>query len=64
VGIEANHVRAKVEHPLRVIKRQLYYTEVRFRGSVKNTAQQITLLALPNLWMMRKRLLNVGEVLL
>jgi IS5 family transposase len=64
VGIEANHVRAKVVHPFRVIKRQLYYTEVRFRSSVTNTAQQITLLALSNPWMMRKRLLNVGKVLL
>jgi IS5 family transposase len=38
-------VRAKVEHPFRVIKRQSYYTKVRFRGLVKNTAQQTTLLA-------------------
>ncbi|WP_442966356.1 IS5 family transposase [Pseudomonas sp. Y39-6] len=55
-------VRAKVEHPFRVIKRQFGYTKVRFRGLVKNTAQQTTLFALSNLWMMRKRLLNAGEV--
>jgi len=30
-------VRAKVEHPFRVIKRQFGYTKVRFRGLVKNT---------------------------
>lgn len=38
-----SQVRAKVEHPFRVIKRQFGYTKVRFRGLVKNTAQQVTL---------------------
>lgn len=55
-------VRAKIEHPFRVIKRQFGYTKVRFRGLVKNTAQQTTLFALSNLWMMRKQLLNAGEM--
>jgi IS5 family transposase len=56
-------VRAKVEHPFRVIKRQLGYTKVRFRGLVKNTAQLVTLFALSNLWMARRHLLmNAGEV--
>ncbi len=55
-------VRAKVEHPFRVIKRQFGYTKVRFRGLMKNTAQQATLFALSNLWMMRKRLLVAGGV--
>ncbi|WP_147463937.1 transposase, partial [Pseudomonas syringae group genomosp. 3] len=55
-------VRAKVEHPFRVIKRQFGYTKVRFRGLAKNNAQQTTMFALSNLWMVRKRLLNAGEV--
>ncbi|AZZ47428.1 IS5/IS1182 family transposase [Pseudomonadaceae bacterium SI-3] len=56
-------VRAKVEHPFRVIKRQFGYTKVRFRGLVKNTAQLVTLFALSNLWMARRHLLtNAGEV--
>ncbi|MBX6091594.1 IS5 family transposase, partial [Pseudomonas aeruginosa] len=56
-------VRAKVEHPFRVIKRQFGYTKVRFRGLAKNTAQLITLFALSNLWMVRRHLLaNTGEV--
>ncbi len=55
-------VRAKVEHPFRVIKRQFGYTKVRFRGLAKNIAQQATLFALSNLWMARKRLLATGEV--
>jgi transposase, IS5 family len=36
-------VRAKVEHPFRVIKRQFSYTNVRFRGRSKNIAQQTAL---------------------
>ena len=55
-------VRAKVEHPFRVIKRQFGYTKVRFRGLAKNTAQLATLFALSNLWMARCYLLNTGEV--
>jgi IS5 family transposase len=51
-------VRAKVEHPFRVIKRQFGHTKVRYRGLAKNTAQLITLFALSNLWMVRKRILQ------
>ena len=50
-------LRAKVEHPFRVIKRQFGYTKVRYRGLVKNTAQVLTLFALSNLWMVRRPLL-------
>ena len=32
-------IRAKVEHPFRVLKRQFGYTKVRYRGLAKNTAQ-------------------------
>jgi len=54
-------VRAKVEHPFRVIKRQFGHIKVRYRGLAKNTAQLVTLFALSNLWMVRKRLLNVTQ---
>jgi transposase, IS5 family len=50
-------VRAKVEHPFRVIKRQFGYIKVRYRGLAKNAAQVLTLFALSNLWMARRRLL-------
>jgi transposase, IS5 family len=50
-------IRAKVEHPFRVIKRQFGYTKVRFRGLAKNTAQILMLFALSNLWMARRQLL-------
>jgi IS5 family transposase len=50
-------VRARVEHPFRVIKRQFGLMKVRFRGLAKNTAHVITLFALSNLWMARNKLL-------
>jgi transposase, IS5 family len=49
-------VRAKVEHPFRVIKRQFGHVKVRYRGLKKNTAQLKTLFALSNLWMVRSKL--------
>jgi IS5 family transposase len=52
-------VRAKVEHPFRVLKRQFGYTKVRYRGLAKNTAQIVTLFALSNLWMARRRLMDI-----
>ena len=51
-------VRAKVEHPFRVIKRQFGYARVRYRGLKKNTQQLVTLFALSNLWMVRSKLMG------
>ena len=51
-------IRAKVEHPFRVIKRQFGHMKVRYRGLAKNTAQLHTLFALSNLWMARHRLIG------
>jgi transposase, IS5 family len=53
-------IRAKVEHPFRVIKRQFGFVKVKYKGLAKNTANLVTLFALSNLWMVRKRLLNMG----
>jgi IS5 family transposase len=53
-------VRAKVEHSFRVLKRQFGYTKVRYRGLKKNTAQVVTLFALSNLWMARRRLMGAA----
>jgi IS5 family transposase len=56
-------IRAKVEHPFRVVKGQFGYLKVRFRGVAKNTAQVLTLFALSNLFQARRRLLAMtGEV--
>lgn len=51
-------VRAKVEHPFRVIKCQFGFTKVRDKGLVKTTAQLVTLFALSNLWMARRQLMG------
>ena len=56
-------VRARVEHPFRVVKQQFGYTRVRYRGLVKNTAQRMTLFALSNMWMVRRQLLtSIGRM--
>jgi len=54
-------IRAKVEHPFRVIKRQFGHTKVRYRGLMKNTQQLHTLFALSNLWMMRHRIIQKAQ---
>ena len=51
-------IRAKVEHPFRVVKRQFGFVKVRYRGLKKNTAQIITLFALSNLSMVRGKLMG------
>jgi len=51
-------IRAKVEHPFRVIKRQFGHIKTRYRGLMKNTQQLHTLFALSNLWMVRNRILQ------
>ena len=50
-------IRAGVEHPFRILKRQFGYTKVRYRGLKKNTLQLKTLFALSNLSMVREKLL-------
>ena len=50
-------IRAQVEHPFRVIKRQFGHVKVRYQGLAKNTAQLKTLFALSNLWEAREKLL-------
>ena len=49
-------MRAKVEHPFRVLKRQFGHVKVRYRGLKKNTAQLTTLFAPSNLWMAHRKL--------
>ncbi len=51
-------VRAKVEHPFRVVKQQFGYAKVRYRGLAKNTARLTMLFALSNLWMARRQVLG------
>lgn len=50
-------IRAAVEHPFRLVKRQFGHVKARYRGLAKNGAQVLTLFALSNVWMARKQLL-------
>ena len=53
-------IRAKVEHPFRVVKQQFGYAKARYRGLAKNTARLTMLFALSNLWMARRHLSSTG----
>ena len=55
-------MRAKVEHPFRVIKRQFGYQKTRYRGLAKNHAQIVTLFALANVYQARRQLMPAGKV--
>lgn len=50
-------LRAIVEFPFRIVKRQWGHAMVRYRGLAKNTVQLHTLFALANLYQARSRLL-------
>ena len=51
------HIRAKGEHPFRVIKRQFGFQKTRLRGMLKNGCKVNVLAALANLFMARHELL-------
>ena len=51
------HIRAKVEHPFRVMKRQFGFQKTRLRGMLKNRCKINVLAALTNLFMTRHQLL-------
>jgi len=51
------HIRAKGEHPFRVIKRQFGFQKTRLRGMLKNSCKVNVLAALTNLFMVRQELL-------
>ena len=53
---EQNKVRAKVEHIFQVIKHLWGHRQVRYRGLAKNADQCFSLLALANLYLVRKQL--------
>ena len=53
-------VRAKVEHPFRILKRVFGFDKVRYRGLAKNHHRLCANFALVNLYMRRKRLAMLG----
>jgi transposase, IS5 family len=54
-------VRAKVEHPFRILKRVFGFDKVRYRGIAKNHNRLCASFALVNLYIHRKRLLVLGK---
>jgi transposase, IS5 family len=52
-----SHVRAKVEHPFRVIKQQFGFQKTRLRGMAKNRCKVNVIAALTNLFLARRLLL-------
>lgn len=56
-----SRVRARGEHAFGVIKNLWGYTKVRYKGIMKNACQQFTLFALANLYLVRRKILNLQE---
>jgi IS5 family transposase len=54
-------VRAKVEHPIGVIKRVFGFAKVRYRGLRKNLHRLLVTAALANLYTARRHLLRLSE---
>jgi IS5 family transposase len=54
--------RAKVEHPIGVIKRVFGFVKVRYRGLAKNTYRLVVTCALANLFMARRHLLRCQQL--
>ena len=58
-----SRTRARAEHPFYVVKRLWGFAKVRYRGIAKNLARAVSLLALANLYLVRRQLLPpTGEV--
>jgi IS5 family transposase len=53
-------IRAKVEHPFRIIKEQWGHRKLRYKGLEKNASQFTTLCALCNIYLCRKQLMATG----
>ena len=54
------HIRAKVEHPFRVIKQQFGFQKTRLRGIAKNHCKVNVMAALANLYLARAYLPAMG----
>ena len=65
LDVQANRiiamVRARVEHPFRVVKRQFGHVKTFYRGLAKNRVQFFALFALGNLFLMRRGLMTWGR---
>ena len=54
-------IRAKVEHPFHVVKNLFRHRKTRYRGLAKNNAQLLSLFAMANLFIARRRLLALDS---
>ena len=52
------HIRAKVEHPFRVIKQQFGFQKTRLRGMAKNWCKVHMIVALTNQYLARQVILD------
>ncbi|KEF40633.1 MAG: hypothetical protein ER33_16020 [Cyanobium sp. CACIAM 14] len=59
IEIAKAHIRAKGEHPFRVIKQQFGFEKTKLRGMAKNRCKFNVLAALANLFLARRQLLVV-----
>ncbi|MGQ0641945.1 MAG: IS5 family transposase, partial [Gemmatimonadaceae bacterium] len=59
-----SRVRARCEHPFRVVKQLWGFRKVRYRGLAKNTARVFAIFALANLYLVRRRLRPAGATCL
>ena len=63
---EINHrlsqLRVRVQHPLRVVKRQFGFTKMRYRGMANNTAQLTTLFVLSSWYPVTRQLLAAARL--
>ena len=57
---EKSRIRARVEHPFLVIKQLFGFAKTRYRGLAKNTHRLLVTCALTNLYLVRRRLLQVN----
>jgi len=55
-----SRMRARCEHPFRIVKRLWGFDKTRYRGIAKNLARAHTMLALANLYALRHRLMPPG----
>jgi IS5 family transposase len=58
IGTGKAHIRAKVEHPFRVIKQQFGFQKTTLRGMAKNRCKVDMIVALTNLYLARRVLLD------
>lgn len=56
-NLKMSSIRAKVEHPFRILKCQWKFTKARYKGLYKNACQVFTLFMLANIYMLRKKLI-------